>query len=241
MNLNTFLAAFQTHNWLALVMLFAVYLRVLLSPTSKYMLDLAPNWRPLPVAVAGCVITVDAALQAHQAVQTAAIAGFVGLVASGFFDGLLAAMFGSAANAPGWAKWLVGVIDDAGAATGGGGSSSVKKDVVTAAADKLMPPNAHRGFLKASAAGALSAVLVVLLSACPKAVTALPPAEACVTAVLADALAGLTFAQIVTKDGQACVNDVGSIVTILLNSPNPAVQSSQAFADVKAIKAAVSR
>lgn len=50
-----------------------------------------------------------------------------------------------------------------------GGTTADKKDAVSSAADKLAPPAAHRGFLKAGLLGLASAVLVVcavMLSGC---------------------------------------------------------------------------
>ena len=50
-----------------------------------------------------------------------------------------------------------------------GGTTADKKDAVSAAADKLTPPAAHRGFLKAGLLGLASAILVVcavMLSGC---------------------------------------------------------------------------
>jgi hypothetical protein len=122
LDLNSIIAAIAAHNWLALVLIVAVYLRTLFSSKSAFPLTLPPNWQPVFVAFAGGVISTVGTIEAGKPVASALLAGVVGLITSGFLDGLVAAIFGSPANAPAWAKAIVMILDDV--VEGGGGSGS---------------------------------------------------------------------------------------------------------------------
>ena len=163
MNLNAILAAIGAHNYLMLVMLGAVYARALFSNKSRFPWSWAPNWLPLFSGLAGAVITVDAAMQGGSTLTAALPAGFLGLVGGGFFDGLVAAIFGSPANAPMWAKFIVGIIDDvSGGGGGGGASANLKTPAVNVPAPK--PPTSSRIRGLVAAAGLL--VIVCIVPAC---------------------------------------------------------------------------
>jgi hypothetical protein len=118
MDLNQILAAFQTHNWNLLVLLAAMYFRVLCSDKSKFPVTMNPNLLPLFSGLAGAVVATDSSLIAGKPWSAALLVGFAGLVGASFFDGLLTAMWGKSGSAPGWATTLVGIVDDAGKATG---------------------------------------------------------------------------------------------------------------------------
>lgn len=107
------------------------------------------------------------------------------------------------------------------------------------AADKLAASAAKvRAVLPLVFVAAVAAIGVATQTGCPSAVPVVGPAASCVSAVIADALAGMTVAQILTKEGAGCVADASEIVTILLGSKDPAVQQTKAFAMAKAMRAA---
>lgn len=163
--LNDIMAAIRTHNWLGLVMILALCLRTYFSSKSSFPKTLNPNWQPVFVGVATAIITTDAALQNKATVLVAVLSGTSGFVAGGFLDGLAVAIFGSAAAAPTWAKWLLQIVDSAvglgGSASGGGTLSTGSTD--SAAQDrwtKPPPSNANRsrmapGFAVALLVGAM--------------------------------------------------------------------------------------
>ncbi|MHB8330781.1 MAG: hypothetical protein ACYDDA_05245 [Acidiferrobacteraceae bacterium] len=119
------------------------------------------------------------------------------------------------------------------------GGDAGKKDPVNAAADALKPPAAHRGMLRAAAVGLVSAVVVaaaVMLAGCPAAAPAVGPAANCASIVIADALKGMTLAQIFADAGPSCGNDLAQIVTELLGSTDPNVTSSKGYVDAVRLK-----
>jgi hypothetical protein len=112
-NLGDLIAAMKQHNWLALTLVLAVYLRTLFSEKSSFPVNLPPNWRPVISGfLVGGVVTTVTALQAGQSVLSSLLMGLAGLATIGFFDGLLAAAYGKPEAAPTWAKWIVGIIDE---------------------------------------------------------------------------------------------------------------------------------
>ncbi len=123
MNLGDILQAIGQHNWLALLLIVAVYLRTIFSEKSSFPVNIPPNWRPVFVGLAGGIVTDVTAMQSGMAWAPALLSGAIGLVVSGFFDGLLAAIFGSAASAPSWARAIVMVIDDLGGHPPAGGAN----------------------------------------------------------------------------------------------------------------------
>lgn len=112
MNPTDILAAVQSHNWLVLVMLVALWARKLTSADSLFPVNIPPNWRPVILGVLAMVIAGDGALEAHRGVQAALLSALAAGGAGYVFDGLLTAIFGKASNAPTWAKALVFVVDD---------------------------------------------------------------------------------------------------------------------------------
>ena len=105
------------HNYLALFLIVAVYCRKLTSADSKFPITLPVNWRPSVSAFFGLSYIVVGARAAGQTWLTAALMGVAAGVATGFFDGLLTAIFGDPAKAPSWAKAVVFLIDDLGGVT----------------------------------------------------------------------------------------------------------------------------
>lgn len=132
--LNDLQAAFAAHNWLLLVMLAAVYCRKLASPSSAFPITIPTNWRPTVTAAFGLVIAVVAALQAGKSGGEAALAGATVAASTGFLDGLLTAIFGKPADAPGWAKAIVFLFDDV------AGSGQGQAPPAASAKAKSIPP-----------------------------------------------------------------------------------------------------
>lgn len=72
---------------------------------------------------------------------------------------------------------------------------------------------------------------------CPAAVPAVGPAASCVSAVVADALAGLSIDEILAKEKGACVADLEEVIAILLGSTKPQVVATKAYGEAKARRA----
>jgi hypothetical protein len=80
---------------------------------------------------------------------------------------------------------------------------------------------------------AIGTAPVAMLTACPQAAPVVQPTASCVAAVLADALQGMTVAQIVQAAGPGCVADVEEVVTILLGSGSAGVRASRAYGEAQ--------
>ena len=107
------LSVLTSGNYLAIFLLITFYVRKLTSPESKFPITLPPRWAPAVSALAGLAYGVLASVNVGATWQEAALAGAGSAVASGLLDGLLVAIFGSSAGAPGWARGLVLAVDDA--------------------------------------------------------------------------------------------------------------------------------
>ena len=234
MNPTDILAAIAAHNWQALVLLVAIYLRVVLSPTSAYLVNLPPNWRPLPVALAGAVVTFVTAEQAHQSAMVAATATFAGLVAAGFFDGVLAAAFGDPAHAPTWAKFVVGILDDAGKASGGGGSATAP---VTPPPSAVATPTNNAIAPKVNAMRiAFAALMLVTLVACQKAINTITPSAefaTCVANVYIKEPAGTPVLTVIDDEIRVCGGDATQVINVLNSQEAPALHASVAHGGAK--------
>ena len=79
--------------------------------------------------------------------------------------------------------------------------------------------------------------LFASLAGCPQAVPAVVPGASCVASVIADALQGMTVAEIVTAAGPGCVTDAEEVVTILLGSKDPRVAATVAFKTAVSLRA----
>ena len=235
LDLNAIVAAFGAHNWLVLVMFAAVYARFIFSDKSKFPATWNPNLLPIFSGVAGAVITTDATLQAGSGWGTALIAGFVGLVAAGVFDGLVTVIFGDPAKAPSWARFIVMVVDDlgkGGTPPAGGGGSVSRGNAVDAEASKLSPPAAHRrSLLLALGVFVLLAAIAVLCSGCLSSAPIVPetPAnqaqiQSCQsTAALHN---DLVIGDFVLTGGGATVGAVGALVNDVPTKNNLAITAA---------------
>lgn len=118
---------------------------------------------------------------------------------------------------------VLGAVSPSAGGPKSGDGDSGKKDAVSAAADKLTPPAAHRGFLKAGLLGLASAVLVVcavMLSGCTPAQVS--TFDAIANKVLADLQAGDTDTQMASDvcqilGGSALTDAVCANVANILN------------------------
>lgn len=162
-------AAFQMHNWLALVLVLALVVRKWTGPDSKSPIPIVvpPNWRPVVFAFTGLVITVGSTRNAGQPWTTSLLAGAMAAAATGFLDGLLAAIFGKPENAPTWARWIVGVFDEL---EGGGKAPPAPPadalKVPPTQEIKIMTKNTdQRSFLGAARVAIVSTVVVAVVAA----------------------------------------------------------------------------
>ena len=143
MDLSQIAAALGQHNYLALVLLGAVYLRTLFGDESKFPVTWDPNLRPLFVGVASAVVMAVTARDNGQSWTLAAGSAVMGLCTGGFLDGMIVAIFGTTAKAPTWARWLVAAVDDvfAGKTTTKVIEATVKETTLVSAAPVGSPKN----------------------------------------------------------------------------------------------------
>ena len=225
LDLNALVGAIGQHNWLVAVLAVAVYLRFLFSDESKFPLTAHPNLRPLFVGFAGAVVVVVTDRDQGQSWSSSIIAGVVGLIASGFVDGMAVAIFGSTAAAPSWAKTLVGFID--GLTGGGGGSNALKAPPPPANENAAAPPAAKRTGPAALAFAPLLAAVVGVLSGCVGGVPT-PQTQAVINASAQLALCVETVyqadesksppapdAQVVLDEGVTCGPDAAILVAAI--------------------------
>jgi hypothetical protein len=193
MNFAQLIATFQAHQWLAAALIVVPYLRKLFSAGSKFPITLSPNVQPVVTAAFSMAIVVGSDLEAGTDLLSSIGFGVVAGVGMGFFDGLLVAIFGSAANAPSWAKSLVFLVDDL-----GGGASQAAKSVAKAAAVVLA-----------------LAVLGASQQACSPAQMA--EADKVEQTVLADIVAGKTLPQIESDVATLVAGQPGADVVVLVD------------------------
>jgi hypothetical protein len=126
MQLSDLLALASAKNYLAIVLLLALYARKLVGPDSKFPISLSPNWRPTVTAAIGLVYVFVVALQGGKSLPMAGLDAFAVAATTGFADGLLTAIFNHAA-APSWARALVFIFDElgGGSAPGAGGGAGL--------------------------------------------------------------------------------------------------------------------
>ena len=80
--------------------------------------------------------------------------------------------------------------------------------------------------------------LAAALAACPAAIPAVAPVASCVTSVVADALQGMTLAQIVAAAVPGCVTDAEDVIAILLGSADPRVKTTVAYGQARSLRGA---
>ena len=66
---------------------------------------------------------------------------------------------------------------------------------------------------------------------CPSAVPVVGPIGSCVSSIVADALKGMTIAQILAAAGPGCVANAEEVITVLLGSPQ--AQGTPAYGEAK--------
>lgn len=129
LDIGQLMAAISQHNWLAVVLMAAVYVRFLFSAESKFPATWHPNLRPIFFGFASGVVVAMTAHDNGQAWGNAIGTGILGLLGGGFLDSMVVALFGNTAAAPSWAKWLVGFVDNAVKSTGGTGGGTATAPV----------------------------------------------------------------------------------------------------------------
>ena len=123
----------------------------------------------------------------------------------------------------------------------------VLKTLIGVLSTSAVPGKNTAAVLAQSALRTLCLLSVVVFAAaaiagCPQAVPVVGPGSACVGAVVEDAVAGKSIAQILADPSlSSCVTTVEDVVTILLGSSDPRVATSQALAEAKAHRAAASK
>jgi hypothetical protein len=82
-------------------------------------------------------------------------------------------------------------------------------------------------------------VFALGVAGCPAAVPVVGPGTACVGAVVEDAVAGKTLAQILADPAlSSCVTTVEDVITILLGSSDPRLAGAPALAEARTARAA---
>lgn len=111
MSLQDLIGLLQVKNYLGAFVLITLLLRKYTSDTSKFPVTIPPNWRQVVTAFAGLAYGVLNQRLAGQNWGFAILSGLSVAGTSGFFDGLLNAVFDHD-TAPQWAKALVFVGND---------------------------------------------------------------------------------------------------------------------------------
>jgi hypothetical protein len=146
--LQDLIDAASSRHFLAIILIVSLYVRKLASPDSNFPITIPPQWLSVISATGGLVFGLVSSVQSGTSWTDALVNMGLAAVASGFLDGLLTAIF-SHANAPAWAKALVGIIDDLGgrtppsppsSTTGGNPDASNRGPMPTL----KMPPTAAR-------------------------------------------------------------------------------------------------
>lgn len=237
--LQDIVSLISAHGWLPLFALGLLYARKLCGPDSKFPITIPPTWLPSVSAFFGLAYGVVSSLVNGSALGPALLLCAVAAGGSGFFDGLLTAIFNHGA-APRWAQALVFLFDDL---TGGGtNSTAAGKNVKAAAA-------APAASVAGKAGAALSALLLVLglggtlgtQSACTpqqgtKVVNGLPADAtfiACVWNTYQAEPAGTPALQVLDDEVKACGGDGAAAVTVLDQKEPRALHASVAHAAAK--------
>ena len=217
LDLGALLKLVQGHQWLPLAILGVGYLRLILSNKSRFPVTLSASWLNVVSALGGALFGLLVAMQAGVspglAVASVATTGAL----AGIVDALATALFGAdPTKVPAWFKWIAGL----------------SRDVVTTPEPAIKvganEPPKPRGFGRVSLLATLAAVG---LMACSLFGQVAPPAVDCGLAIAVDAAKGMSIAQIFAADGQRCGQDLTTIATTLLQSTEPKVTASPAFAE----------
>ena len=237
--LQDIVALISAHGWLPLFALGLLYARKLCGPDSKFPITIPPTWLPSVSAFFGLAYGVVSSLVNGSALGPALLLCAVAAGGSGFFDGLLTAIFNHGA-APRWAQALVFLFDDL---TGGATNATKAGQAAKAAAPAATGP-ATPGTVAKAAGGALSALLVVLglgaiietQAGCPQAQAAIGPGIAFVECVVGKYLtepAGTPMPTVVADEIAACGGDAASVVRALDAHEAPALHAGVAHAAAK--------
>lgn len=231
LDVNSILSDLWSHNYLAAVLVVALYLRTLFSSKSAFPLTLKPAFQAVFSAVAvGIVAAVTMAQKSGSTVQADVVAGLAGAVAGGFLDGLLAAIFGSAANAPAWAKLLVGILDNVASTGGGSGGAAVTNSVSSPATPAAPAEKPHQRVWGAWAgATALTALMLAGVATATSSCNGVTPnsvlstLDAVTSAVLAGIQRGETAEQIEIDVAKILNPDAGAIDAAVVIAVNDAI------------------
>jgi hypothetical protein len=85
----------------------------------------------------------------------------------------------------------------------------------------------------------LVVALITTQTACPQGIPVVGPAASCVTAIVTDALKGMTLAEILADAGPGCAKDVAEIVTVLFGAAatEPRITGTKAYGEAQVIRA----
>jgi hypothetical protein len=210
--LTQIVQALDGKHYLALIILVTLYLRKLASPTSKFPLNIPTTWLSTVSAFGGLVYGFEVSLQDGASAGTAALSALAIAASTGFFDGLMTAIFAHG-QAPAWAKAIVGVIDDVAGGSGTPGTGSfAKPNAVSTDAQK--PPAAARGCMgRAVVAVAACALMAAIGIGCSTLQALIPEFTTIDNKIVADLQAGDTDVQVVTD------------VEVILFGTNPPAQA----------------
>ena len=197
--LQQILDALKTGHYLPLIIILTLYVRKLASADSKFPISIPTTWLPSVSALGGLAYGFEVSIQNGASIG-AALLGAIGVGAStGFFDGLMTAIFAHG-QAPAWAKAIVFLVDDVaggGGAAGGAAGGATGSKPVNAAPKPADPPKALRGRL-------VFAMCLVGLMGCSTLTALIPEMTTIENKICADLAANDTDVQI--------VNDVETIL-----------------------------
>jgi hypothetical protein len=149
------------------------------------------------------------------------------LFASTFFGALVIPLAADGTIPSTWAAWrpLLAVA----------GSASLIAEIAWIRSHLAQSASAL-GIVSTTAKLAASSLFLLLLS-CAAAVPIVAPAVDCASAIISDALAGMTIEQIEADAGPKCGADLISVVTTLANSTDAKVQTSPAYKEALKLRA----
>lgn len=139
--LEQIVAMIQAGHWLPVIIAATLLLRKWSSPDSAFPISIPTRWLSSVSAFGGLMYGLELSIQSGTALGPAVLQCVVLAGSSGFADGLLTAIFNHA-NAPTWARVIVGVFDSVTASGGGSGSVAGDKPVPVVPASLVSKPTA---------------------------------------------------------------------------------------------------
>src|ERR1019366_6133912 len=112
MNLVDILKDLGSHQYVALAVLLAAYVRRLCASDSKFPISLPAAWQPVATAAVGACYGGLVAYQGGLSVDAALLSTVMAAGAMGLADMILVAIFADPTKAPAWARAIAFIVDD---------------------------------------------------------------------------------------------------------------------------------